>query len=374
VVAVLTFVCFRLRVKFPSFLYLTVVVLFSLTDAVLASITVSVLSVLCLDYFFEPPLFSLWVDDPLGIVTLVAFLAVALLISRLMWQRKRAEEALQKLLGELDLKVQERTAELATANDELRSEMNERRRAEEELQKAQAELAHVSRLTTLGELTASISHEVNQPIAGVVTNGQAALRWLGQNPPRLDEVRSAVERSVRDGNRASEIIKQIRALAKKTDPKKLSLDINDVIQEGIVLLRREILSQGVSLRTEFASELPRVAGDRIQLQQVIVNLIMNGAEAMVPVTDRPHEILIRSRQDDPQQVLVAVRDSGTGIESASAERLFKAFYTTKPGGMGMGLSICRSIIAAHGGRLWASPNADHGATFQFTLPVAGDAS
>ncbi len=342
--------------------------LLSVSDAFGASLFVSIIAVLCLDYFFTQPLFSLQMDDPLNIVAVIVFLGTALLISRLMSQRKRAEAALQKLLAELESKVQERTAELARANDELRGEMRERQRAEEALHKAQAELAHVARVMTLGELMASIAHEVNQPLAAVVTNGQACLRWLALETPRLDEARAAVERVVRDGNRASEVIQRIRALAKKTEPQMVALDINDVIREAISLEQREMLSQRVSLRTELASALPPVLGDRVQLQQVVINLVMNAVEAMAPVTDRPRDILIRSQRDDANEVLVAVRDSGLGIDSENADRLFNAFFTTKPSGMGMGLSISRSIIAAHGGRLWAAPNADHGATFQFSLP------
>jgi C4-dicarboxylate-specific signal transduction histidine kinase len=371
--AILTFVCFRFHTDLATatLLYMIVVVLLSVTDAFFASLFVSILSILCLDYFFVPPIFSLELNDPLYLVVLVAFLGTALLIGRLMSLRRRAEEALQKLAGELELKVQQRTAELARANDELRSEIAERRHAEEALQKAQAELAHVTRVMTLGELTASIAHEVNQPLAAVVTNGQAGLRWLALETPRLDEVRAAVERIVRDGNRASEVIQRIRALAKKNPTLMVSLDINDVIREAILLVQREVSSHGVSLKTELAAALPAVLGDRIQLQQVVVNLVINGVDAMATITDRPREILIESQPHESREVLVAVRDSGIGIDSESADRLFNAFFTTKPSGMGMGLSISRSIIMAHGGRLWVSPNADHGAAFQFTVPIDG---
>jgi C4-dicarboxylate-specific signal transduction histidine kinase len=357
-------VCFRFRVNLAtvSLLYLSLVVLLSFTDAFVAAVFVSVIAVVCLSYFFTVPIYSLRVNDPLDIVALIVFLGTSLLISRLTAQRKRAEQALQKLLGELESRVQERTAELARANDELRSEIVER-------QRAQAELAHVSRVMTLGELTASIAHEVNQPLAAVVTNAQAGLRWLSLETPRLDELRAAVERIARDGNRASAVIQRVRALAKKTDPQMVALDINDSIREAISLEQREVLGRGVSLRTELAPALPTVLGDRVQLQQVIINLVMNALEAMEPVTDRPREMLIRSQQHEAAQVLVAVQDSGIGIDSHNAEGLFNAFFTTKPGGMGMGLSISRSIIAAHGGRLWASPNEDHGATFQFSLPT-----
>jgi NO-binding membrane sensor protein with MHYT domain len=244
----------------------------------------------------------------------------------------------------------------------------ERNRAEYALQKAQAELAHVSRVMTLGELMASISHEVNQPLAAIVTNGQVCLRLLALETPRVDEMRAAIERIVKDANRASEVIQRIRALAKRSEPQMVSLDINDVIGEAILLVQREVLSHGVSLRTELASGMPPVLGDRVQLQQVVINLLMNGVEAMTPIMDRPRELLIRSRHEGGE-VYVAVRDSGIGINSETAEKLFSAFFTTKPSGIGMGLSISRSIIRAHGGRLWVSPNPDHGATFQFTIPI-----
>jgi C4-dicarboxylate-specific signal transduction histidine kinase len=234
---------------------------------------------------------------------LVAFLGTAGLITRLMFRRKQAEEALQMANSELESKVQQRTAELARANDELRGEMRERQRAEEALQKAQVELAHITRVMTLGELMASIAHEVNQPLAAVVTNAQACLRWLALETPRLDEARAAVERIVRDSNRASEVIQRIRALVKKTEPQMVTLDINDVIREAISLEQREMLSQRVSLRTELASALPPVLGDRVQLQQVVINLVMNAVEAMAPVTDRPRDMLIRSQQDDANEVL-----------------------------------------------------------------------
>jgi C4-dicarboxylate-specific signal transduction histidine kinase len=368
--ALVTLVAFKLQVNLTiaSLLYLTVVVLMAFMDAFVGSIFVSVISVLCLDYFFTQPLFSLRMTDPLNIVAVIVFLGTALLITRVMSQRKRAEAALQQVLGELESKVQERTAELAKSNDDLRGQILERQRAEEALQKAQAELAHVSRLMTLGELTASISHEVNQPIAAVVTNGQVCLRLLALETPRPDDVRTTVERMVRDAHRASEVIQRIRALAKRTEPQMVSLDINDVIREAILLVQREVLSHGVSLQTELASALPPVLGDRIQLQQVVINLLINGVEAMAPITDRPRQMLIRSQQQEAGRVHVAVQDSGIGIDSETAERLFSAFFTTKPSGMGMGLSISRSIIQSHGGRLWVTVNDGPGVTIHFSIP------
>jgi PAS domain S-box-containing protein len=244
--------------------------------------------------------------------------------------------------------------------------------ASEALREAQIELAHVTRVTMLGELTASIAHEVNQPLAAVVSNAEACLRWLDRETPDLDAVRRSVEWVIDDGNRASEVIRRVRALANKTQIEKVPLDVNDVVKEVIALVQRELISHQVSLRMELAPALPMILGDRVQLQQVIINLVMNGIEAMQSVTDRPRELVIRSRLDEKQHVLASVTDCGVGISAENADRLFNAFFTTKSDGMGMGLSICRSILEAHGGRLWATANIPHGATFQFTLPVNAD--
>jgi PAS domain S-box-containing protein len=247
------------------------------------------------------------------------------------------------------------------------------RASEQRLLDAQLELAHVTRVTTLGELTASISHEVNQPLAGVMANAHACLRWLDREIPDLAAVRRSVEWVIDDCNRANEVIRRVRSLAKKTDLERVPLDINHVVREVVAMVQRELSNHQASLRMELAPVLPTVMADRVQLQQVIINLVMNGAEAMQLVTDRPRELVIRSCQDEGQQVLVGVTDSGVGISTENAERIFAAFFTTKPSGMGMGLSICRSIMEAHGGRLWVTANVPHGATFQFTLPANGHA-
>ncbi|TMA89021.1 MAG: DUF4118 domain-containing protein [Deltaproteobacteria bacterium] len=243
----------------------------------------------------------------------------------------------------------------------------ERSRAERGLREAQAELAHVTRVMTMGELTASIAHEINQPLAAVVANANACFRWLANPTPNLSEARDAISRIVRDGNRASDVIGRIRALVKKGDTEKTLLDINEAIQEVVSLTHSEIQKSGVVLKMKLAAGLPRILGDRIQLQQVILNLVMNGIEAMNAVTDRPREILIRSCQHETDKVLVAVQDSGIGIDGQNLQKIFNAFYTTKSQGMGMGLAISRSIVENHGGRLWAVPNDGPGTTFQFTL-------
>jgi PAS domain S-box-containing protein len=241
--------------------------------------------------------------------------------------------------------------------------------AEEALRVAQLELAHVTRVTMLGELTASISHEVNQPLAGIVTNGEAGLRWLDRETPDLGEVRRNLERIIKDSTRAAEVIRRVRALSHKTDVEKVPIDINSVVNDVVALVQRELFRHRVPLHMELSPALPMVLADRVQLQQVIINLVMNGVEAMQLVADRPRELVIESRQDDAHRVLVAVKDCGVGITAENADRLFTTFFTTKSGGMGIGLSICRSIIEAHGGRLWASRNAGPGATFQFALPT-----
>ncbi|TMJ67383.1 MAG: PAS domain S-box protein, partial [Alphaproteobacteria bacterium] len=249
-------------------------------------------------------------------------------------------------------------------------DVTERRRAEEERQA----LAHANRITTMGQLTASIAHEVNQPIAAVVTNAQAALRWLNMQPPDPEEVRQALDRIVRNGRRAGDVIGRIRALVAKAPPRNDQLDLNEVMLDVIALTRSELRGSGTALQTQLADGLPLILGDRIQLQQVMLNLIFNAVEAMSEAQDGPRELLIRTDQDRPGGVLVAVQDSGPGLKPESIDRLFDAFYTTKPGGMGMGLSICRSIVEAHGGRMWATANVPQGAAFLFSLSCQRETS
>jgi signal transduction histidine kinase len=247
-------------------------------------------------------------------------------------------------------------------------DVTEARQAQEALHEAQAQLAHANRVATLGALAASIAHEVNQPLAAIVANGDANLRWLDRPVPQLDTVREGLERMIADAERASSVVNRVRALARKDPSEHRLIDLNAVINDVVKLVQREIASQAVSLRLELAPALPAVRGDRVQLQQLIINLVINGIQAMAGVEGRARSLSIRSELDESGDLRVCVQDSGNGIDPANANRLFDAFYTTKSGGMGLGLSICRSIAEAHGGRIWASSHGGGGARFAFTLP------
>jgi C4-dicarboxylate-specific signal transduction histidine kinase len=255
-------------------------------------------------------------------------------------------------------------------------DLTERKRAEEEARESerryrevQTELAHANRVTTMGQLAASMSHEIKQPIAATAANAQAGLRWLRAQPPNLDEIWQSFDRIIKDAMRAGDVINRIRGLVKNAPPCKERLQANETIREVIALVRGEAEKNGVSVRMRFADELPTVEGDRVQLQQVMLNLMMNAIEAMSAVDDGRRELVVSTDKDESGGVLMAVSDLGPGVPSETVERLFDPFYTTKATGMGMGLSICRSIIEAHGGRLWTSPNVPRGAIFQFNLPV-----
>jgi C4-dicarboxylate-specific signal transduction histidine kinase len=247
-------------------------------------------------------------------------------------------------------------------------DVTERKQAEEALRQAQADLARVARVTTMGELTANLAHEVSQPITAAVTNANACLRWLAGDTPNLDEARAAAGRIVNDGTRAAEIISRTRQLFEKGALDREPVDIDDVIRETITLLNGEAARNAVSVRQRLAAGFPEVMGDRIQLQQVVMNLIMNGIDALKDVGNA-RELLIKSQRTGDHEVLVSISDSGVGLPPGRAEQLFDTFFTTKPHGTGMGLSISRSIVEAHGGRLWAEPNKPRGAVFRFTLPT-----
>jgi PAS domain S-box-containing protein len=245
------------------------------------------------------------------------------------------------------------------------------RKAQEALQIAQTALAHVTRVSTLGEMSASIAHEVNQPLAAIVTNAESSLRWLSRQPPDIEEAVVGIRQIVKDAHRASEVIRRIREFLKKAGPEMIRLDINEVVEEAVTLLQYEALRHGVAMQLELDSSLLPVRGDRVQLQQVIINLAVNGMQAMTTVRDRDRVLIMRTQPHQSDRVLVTIEDVGVGIKPENADRLFSAFYTTKPDGLGMGLSICRSIIEAHGGRVWASPRVGTGMTFQFTISAYG---
>jgi PAS domain S-box-containing protein len=258
-------------------------------------------------------------------------------------------------------------------------DLTERKRAEAEAHESerryrdvQLELAHASRVATMGELAASIAHEVNQPIAATVINAQSGLRWLDGRTPDLDEVRQVLASIVKDGNRAAEVVGRIRALIKRAPARNERLEINEAVLDIVALTHGEAVKNGVAVQTELADGLPPIQGDRVELQQVILNLIVNAIEAMGSVSDRARELVISTGPAESGGVLVSVRDSGPGLAPSDLDRLFKAFYTTKPSGLGLGLSICRTIIEARGGRLWASANLPRGANFEFTVPAHPD--
>jgi len=245
------------------------------------------------------------------------------------------------------------------------------KQAEQALRESQAELVRAARIATMGELTALIAHEINQPLAAVATDASAALRWLAAQPPNLDEAREAASGAVREANRASRVIARIRALLKKTPPQLRPLDVNEVIREVLILAHSELMTAGVAVHAELAADVPTVLADRVQLQQVLLNLIMNAIDAMIAIRDRPRKLLITSAED-AEGVMVQVQDSGQGLDPEHVHRIFDSFFTTKAEGTGMGLSISRSIIEAHGGHLRAIPGSPHGAVFEMGLPKAGN--
>lgn len=280
--------------------------------------------------------------------------------------RKEAEEALVMTRIELERRVAERTEQFLTANENLRKEIRERERAEAEARTAQTQLAHIARVNTMGELTASIAHEVNQPLTAVVTNGSAGLRWLSQSPPNIDGVRNSLAEIVREGRRAGEVIARIRAMAKKHPPRISSLDLNELIGEVLALAQEQLEQHHIAVRIDLGPNA--IEGDAVQLQQMLLNLILNAIEAMELREDGPRELLLTSRSQSNGEIVIAIHDSGVGINADQSEQLFEPFFTTKDTGIGMGLTICRSIMEAHGGRLWATPNVMGGATFYFSLP------
>lgn len=326
------------------------------------------LSTLAVDRFFLPGGIHGAINRE-DLPFLLAFVICAVVASWFSSWRTDIERSLKEARDLLEARVKERTFELERTNATLLVEMAERKRAQEAFSSAQAELAHVNRVMTIGELTASIAHELSQPLVAVVTSAGACERWLANEPPDLEKASAAIARIGRAAGRASEIVNSTRALFRKGVPEARSVNINDLIEETIPLLQGEASRRNVSIRTELDANLPFGVGDRTHLQQVLVNLMMNGIDAMEFVQGRPAELHIMSRILGGKEILITIQDSGTGLNAEDMEAIFQPFFTTKSNGLGMGLSICRSIIESHGGRLWVTPGASFGATFQFTLPV-----
>ena len=347
----------------PVSLFLCAVILSAWFGGVGPGLLATTLSALAFYYYFLPPMYSL-TAKPEEIPRFVIFMVSTLFVGTLSAAQRSATESLRRARDDLRETVQE----LQTTNEALHAESLERKHAEEALHQAQADLSRVSRVTTMGELTASLAHEVNQPIAAAVTNANTCLRWLTREQPDVEEARAAAMRIVKDGTRAAEIIKRTRLLFKKGTPQRESVDVNEVVREMIVLLRSEAARYNISVRTELAADLPRVMGDRVQLQQVLMNLIVNGIDAMKEI-DGARELAVKSQRTEEEEVLVSVSDTGVGLPPQQADQVFNAFFTTKPHGTGMGLRISRSIVEAQGGRLWAADNPPRGASFHFALPT-----
>jgi C4-dicarboxylate-specific signal transduction histidine kinase len=311
------------------FWLLAAVVVLSLTGSYLTSIILSAVAVACLSYFFTPPIFSFRVEQEEDFLALLAFLTTSIVITGL-------------------------AARI-------------RRMSEEDLLHTRAELARFGRVAILGELTASIAHELNQPLAGLVSSGDACRRWLASQPPNIDRANQSLDRIIRDADRARSVVERVRGLVKNTPPRKVGVNVRDALREVIVMTRGEAELNQIRLEARFAEGLPLVWADRVQFQQVCLNLIVNAIESLKDIRSGPRKLLVQAEKDMSNAVLITVTDSGAGFDSKDSETIFGAFYTTKPDGMGMGLAISRSIIEAHGGRLWASGNVPQGASFQFTL-------
>jgi C4-dicarboxylate-specific signal transduction histidine kinase len=347
----------------PVSLFLCAVILSAWFGGVGPGLLATALSALAFYYYFLPPIHS-WDAKPGEIPRLVIFIVSALFVGSLSVAQRSATESLRRARDDLRGTVQE----LQRSNEALQTESLERKHAEESLRESQAELARVSRVTTMGELTAALAHEVNQPIAAAVTNANTCLRWLTRDRPDVEEARAAAIRIVKDGTRAAEIVKRIRLLFKKSTPQRELVDVNEAIREMIVLLRSEATRYNITVRAELAAELPRIMGDRVQLQQVLMNLIVNSIDAMKEVAGA-RELSVKSQRTEKEEVLVSVSDTGVGLPPQQADQIFNAFFTTKPHGTGMGLRISRSIVESHGGLLWVADNSPRGASFHFALPT-----
>ena len=353
-------------VSAPVALFLCAVMFSAWYGGVHPGLLAVALSLLAFVYYFVPPIYSLYLPmDELPRV--IIFLLSAFFVGLLSSAQRSATQSLRIARDDLSRTVQE----LRRANEALHRENTEHHQAQEALHQAQTDLAHVSRVTMMGELTASLAHEVNQPITAAITNANTCARWLAGDTPNIQEARDAAVRSAKDGTRAADIIGRIRLLFKKGTPVREPVNINEVIREIVILLRSEVARNSISVRTELATALPEIKGDHVQLQQVLMNLVLNGIDAMKYVEDE-RELVIKSERWENEQVLVSVRDTGVGLPPQT-DQIFNAFFTTKVHGTGMGLSISRSIVESHGGRLWADGDSPRGATFHIALPTRVEA-
>jgi len=350
----------------PVSLFLGAIMITAWYGGIGPGLVATALSSLAFDYYFLPPIYSL-VAKPGEIPRLIVFTLSAVFVGALSAAQRSATESLKRTRDDLKEKVQE----LERSHEALYAESLERKHAEEALREAQEDLARVSRVTTMGELTASLAHEVNQPIAAALTNANTCLRWLTRDRPDVAEAREAASRIVKDATRAADIISRTRLLFKKGTAQRESVGVNEMVREMIVLLRGEATRHNILIGTELAADLPQVMADRVQLQQVLMNLMLNGIEAMREV-DGKRELVIKSQRAENEEVLVSVSDTGVGVPAEQADQIFKAFFTTKAQGTGMGLSISRSIVESHGGRLWATGNSPRGASFCFTLSTKNE--
>jgi len=327
-----------------------------------------VLSIVAVDYFFTAPLyvFDLSAKD---VPWLVAFIACSVATNALSLKRRRLEAMLLRAREELERRVRERTLQLQRTNDRLMAEATERARAESVLRETQNEFARVARIMTVAELTASITHEIKQPIAAVVSNSEAALNWLNGSPSALRETRESIVAVISAAERATEVIDRMRSLMTRTAPLLAKLEINKLVSNVMALVEPGLAKRSISVECRLEPELPPVLGDRIQLQQMILNLVHNAADALADITNRKRELVVQTRRAGDNKIILTVEDCGCGLADADIAKLFQPFYSTKQGNMGMGLSICRTIAVSHGGRISASSRSPYGAVFRVDLPV-----
>ena len=366
---------FILRYFFPYpvlFLFFAAVMVSAWLGGTGAGLFAVLLSTLVTDYYFVPP-FNSFVIDARSISYFGAFVVCALVASWVSASKRKTEEALREARDQLEIRVAERTAALEKSNADLRRTMRDHEEGQQTLRQSQAELAHLARALTMGELTSSIAHEMNQPLTAVVSHGHACFEWLSADPPDIARARQTVTSIIRDGTRAGQVLKRIRALfSKQTHPGDM-VEMNEVILELMVFLRDEALRHQIELSADLAPTLAPAKGDRIQLQQVVLNLMMNALDAIQMGTGEAKRIVVRTSLNAAEGIRISVEDTGIGLSAESAARIFDPFFTTKPDGIGMGLSISRSIVESHRGRLWADPRAGGGSIFQFTLPLHHEA-